>query len=114
MRWYKFDFSDYWVEIYGLADAEDLAYRRLRDLYYQNEGPLPADSKLLESEICLDWDCIEPVLLRFFIQKDGHWLHQKWQLDIEKRLRVRESNAKAGRIGGKIGGKALRKKRQPV
>ena len=113
MRWYKFNFDDYWTEIYGLADAEDLAYRRLMDLYYQTEGPLTAEPDRLEREIGLDWECIEPVLLRFFIHKDGsHWLHSNWQADIDRRKRRSELNAVAGKIGGKA--KRLRKKVKQV
>lgn len=109
MNWYKFNFKAYWEEIYGLPDAEDLAYRRLMDLYYQTEGPIPADAERLERYINLTWDCIEPVLLRFFLFRDDTWVHEAWQKDIESRLQVRENNRKAGQIGGKSK-KGLRKK----
>ncbi len=58
--WYKFNHEEYRHEIRGLADAEDLAYRRLIDLYYSNEGPLPADKAVLERIVALeyDWDQI--------------------------------------------------------
>lgn len=110
MKWYKFDVLRHWDEIYGMADAEDLAYRRLQDLYYQNEGPLPVDK--LEQEVNLDWECIEPVLLKFFVHKDGtHWLHERWQSDIENRKRKAKLNALAGKIGGKK--KKLRSREHP-
>lgn len=113
MRWYKFDFEHYWEETYGLPDAEDLAYRRLKDIYYQNEGPLPADPDRLEQEINLEWDCIEPVLMRFFVHKDGtHWLHEAWQADINHRKIKAQKNAAAGKIGGKAK-KKLRSKEHP-
>lgn len=103
MNWYKFDFIGYWAETYGIADAEDLAYRRLRDLYYQSEGPIENDQSRIEREIGLDWDCIEPVLLRFFVKNaKNFWKHEAWQEDIERRLKKSASNAIAGRIGGKV------------
>ena len=108
MNWYKFNFKAYWEEIYGLPDAEDLAYRRLMDLYYETEGPISADAEWLERNINLTWDCIEPVLLRFFLLRDDTWVHEAWQKDINTRLQVRENNRKAGRIGGK-NKKGLRK-----
>ncbi len=102
MNWYKFDFAAYWAETYGIADAEDLAYRRLRDLYYQAEGPIENDPSRIEREIALDWDCIEPVLLRFFVQEPkNYWTHKAWQEDIDHRKKRSASNAKAGQIGGK-------------
>lgn len=97
VRWYKFDFESYYVDIYGLADAEDLAYRRLRDWYYKIEGPIPAVKEEIEKEIGLDWDCIEPVLLRFFVQNPKNfWTQEVWQRDINRRKRRSELNAKAG------------------
>ena len=108
MYWYKFDFSRYQVETYGIPDAEDLAYRRLRDLYYRLEGPIANDPLRIENDVGLDWDCIEPVLLRFFVKSaKNSWLHAAWQADIDRRKKRAESNAKAGKIGGKA--KRLRK-----
>lgn len=102
MNWYKFDFTAYRVETYGIADAEDLAYRRLRDLYYQTEGPIEDDPARIEREINLDWDCIEPVLLRFFGKNAKNcWEHKVWQADIDHRKKRSASNARAGKIGGK-------------
>jgi uncharacterized protein YdaU (DUF1376 family) len=54
MNWYKFDFKAYQLETYGLPDAEDLAYRRLMDRYYEREGPIPNNADDLCSSIGLD------------------------------------------------------------
>jgi uncharacterized protein YdaU (DUF1376 family) len=113
MKWYKHQIDDYWDEIYGLPDAEDLAYRRLKDLYYVKEAPLPANEAWLTQHVNLTWDCIEPVLVKFFRRQDAEWLHSEWQSDINTRLQVRENNRKAGRIGGK-NKKGLRKKPDAV
>jgi hypothetical protein len=43
MHWYKFNIGDYLTDTMHLADAEDLAYRRLIDLYYMSERPIPLD-----------------------------------------------------------------------
>lgn len=113
MKWYKFDFDKYQDDVYGLPDAEDLAYRRLMDLYYRSEAPLPADHSRLERYIALDWECIEPVLLRFFVLKDSEvWVHEDWQADIDHRKRRAAKNAVAGKIGGKAK-KRLRTKVDP-
>jgi uncharacterized protein YdaU (DUF1376 family) len=102
MNWYKFDFKAYQIETYGLPDAEDLAYRRLMDVYYQEEGPLPNDEAELCRVIGLDWDCIIPVLVRFFLLNEhNQWVHIEWQFDIEKRQERSLKNAAAGRAGKK-------------
>ena len=102
MNWYKFDFKAYQIETYGLPDAEDLAYRRLMDVYYQEEGPLPNDEAELCRVIGLDWDCIIPVLVRFFLLNEAdQWVHIEWQFDIERRQERSIKNAAAGRVGKK-------------
>jgi uncharacterized protein YdaU (DUF1376 family) len=99
MNWYKFDFQAYQIETYGIPDAEDLAYRRLMDQYYQQEGPLPNDEAELCRLIGLDWDCISPVLLKFFTLNDEkRWVHPDWQFDIEHRKDRASRKAKADRL----------------
>ena len=43
MIWYKFHLGDYITHTLHLSDAEDLAYRRLLDLYYMSEAPIPLE-----------------------------------------------------------------------
>lgn len=103
MNWYKFDINAYQVETYGMPDAEDLAYRRLMDRYYQEEGPLINDADDLCASIGLDWDCISPVLLKFFLLNDAdHWVHPDWQQDINKRHDKAQKMAAIGRANRKV------------
>ena len=46
MIWYKFYLGDYITHTNHLSDAEDLAYRRLLDLYYMSEAPIPLDTQI--------------------------------------------------------------------
>ena len=45
MIWYKFYLGDYITHTNHLSDAEDLAYRRLLDLYYISEKPIPLETE---------------------------------------------------------------------
>jgi uncharacterized protein YdaU (DUF1376 family) len=109
MNWYKFDFKAYQLETYGLPDAEDLAYRRLMDRYYEREGPIPNNTDDLCSSIGLDWDCIIPVLIKFFLLNEhDQWVHVEWQFDIEKRHERLLKAAAAGKMGGRGNKKGLR------
>lgn len=45
MIWYKFHIGDYLTHTVHLSDAEDLAYRRLLDLYYMSEKMIPLDTE---------------------------------------------------------------------
>jgi uncharacterized protein YdaU (DUF1376 family) len=109
MNWYKFDFKAYQLETYGLPDAEDLAYRRLMDRYYEREGPIPNNADDLCNSIGLDWDCIIPVLIKFFLLNEhDQWVHVEWQFDIERRHERLLKAAVAGKMGGRGNKKGLR------
>ena len=66
MKWYKFCAVDYQMKTIHLADAEDLAYRRLLDMAYITEKPIPLDISLVSRRIRLDQDIVEVVLNEFF------------------------------------------------
>lgn len=103
MNHYKFNISEYQLETYGIPDAEDLAYRRLIDRYYQEEGPLINDEHDLCALIGLDWDCIIPVLQRFFILNEANeWVHPDLQEDINKRREKAIKMAQIGRANRKV------------
>lgn len=75
MYYYSFNIGDYTKDTTHLTDLEDLAYRRMMDLYYSRELPLPQDHK----EICRlvrmrsHCDCIATVLQDFFtLEDDGY------------------------------------------
>lgn len=99
--WYKFNYRDYRDETFGLPDAEDLAYRRLIDLYYANEGRLPADKAVLERIVALEYDCIEPVLKRFFRRLPDRWAHERLDQDLARRKAQAEQARAAGKRGGR-------------
>jgi uncharacterized protein YdaU (DUF1376 family) len=99
--WYKFNFRDYRNETFGLPDAEDLAYRRLIDLYYTQEGPLPADKAVLERIVALEYDCIHPVLIAYFQRTEAGWAHGRMDQDLARR----QAKAAQARAAGKRGGR---------
>jgi len=101
MNWYKFPVVDYRKIAAELPDAEDLAFRRMMDLYYLRKGPLPLDQDELVREIRLDWDCIEPVLYGFFTRTPDGWLNDYLQADVVRRIKRSETNSRSGRRGGR-------------
>lgn len=101
MNWYKFPLEQYREISRHLPDAEDLAFRRMIDLYYTIKGPLPLDRDWLMAEIRLDWDCIEPVLYGYFTQTPEGWMNDYLQADVVARLKRSETNSKSGKQGGR-------------
>lgn len=99
--WYRFDVKEYRSATRELADAEDLAFRRLIDLYYIGEGPLPLDKDTLVKAVGLDWDCIQPVIDGYFEATPQGYLNQALQENLDRRIRKRMMNVEAGRLGGR-------------
>jgi len=99
--WYKFHIGAYLEETARLADAEDLAYRRLLDLCYMTEKPLPLDAGRLAQRIGLDEDVVAPVLREFFKQTDKGYINARAHKDIASRTARGEVNRIAGKLGGR-------------
>lgn len=75
MHYYSFNIGDYAGSTQHLEPMEDLAYRRMLDLYYSKETPLPESIDELARLIRMrsHSDCITIVLRDFFeLKKDGY------------------------------------------
>ncbi len=101
MNWYKFHIGDYLAETTHLADAEDLAYRRLLDWYYMSEKPLPLDINFVARRIKLDEDVVVPVLKEFFGKTDDGYVHDQAAKAIAAYASRVEINRNSGKLGGR-------------
>jgi len=101
MIWYKFHLGDYITHTMHLSDAEDLAYRRLLDLYYMSERPIPLDTDAVARKIRLDTDITETVLSEFFERTDEGYRHHRCDIEIAKYQHRVETNRALGRLGGR-------------
>ena len=100
MIWYKFHVGDYITHTLHLSDAEDLAYRRLLDLYYMTEKPIPNDLQVIAKKVRLDLDVVEPVLKEFFSLTPEGWLNQRCDEEIKRYSKMTEHNQKIAKKGG--------------
>ena len=110
MYYYQFNIGDYQKSTKHLTPIEDIAYRRLLDLYYDSEKPLDQDIDVLTRLICLRDHKIETqqILSEFFqLTKKGYI-----QKRVEKELSAYSAKATAARVNGKKGGRP--KKTQSV
>ena len=101
MIWYKFHLGDYITHTMHLSDAEDLAYRRLLDLYYMSERPIPLDTDAVARKIRLDTDITETVLSEFFERTDEGYRHHRCDIEIAKYQHRVETNRALGKLGGR-------------
>lgn len=72
MHYYQFNIGDYVSSTQHLDENEDLAYRRMLDVYYSKELPLPNDEKEIARLIRMRThsESIAIVLREFFILED--------------------------------------------
>jgi len=101
MIWYKFHLGDYITHTLHLADAEDLAYRRLLDLYYMSERPIPLDTDAVARKIRLDLDITESVLSEFFERTDDGYRNNRCDVEIAKYQHQVATNRSLGKRGGR-------------
>jgi len=101
MIWYKFHLGDYITHTLHLSDAEDLAYRRLLDLYYMSEKPIPLDTESVSRKIRLDRDITESVLSEFFEKTETGYRNARCDAEIAKYQHQVETNRSLGKRGGR-------------
>ena len=122
MKWYKFCAVDYQMKTIHLADAEDLAYRRLLDMAYITEKPIPLDISLVSRRIRLDQDIVEVVLNEFFERTEGGFRNRRveeevlaYQTIVERNFAnsVKASEAAARRAAEGVKRKSPRTQNEP-
>jgi uncharacterized protein YdaU (DUF1376 family) len=122
VKWYKFCAVDYQMKTIHLADAEDLAYRRLLDMAYITEKPIPLDISLVSRRIRLDQDIVEVVLNEFFEKTEEGFRNRRveeevfaYQTIIERNLAnsAKASEAAARRAADGVKRKSPRTQNEP-
>ena len=108
MIWYKFHLGDYITHTTHLSDAEDLAYRRLLDLYYMSEAPIPLNAELVARKIRIDLDITESVLGEFFERTENGYFNHRCHVEVAKYQAQVATNQRLGKLGGRP------KKTEPV
>lgn len=96
MKFYQFHIGDFYSATHHLDETEDLAYRRLIDLYYMAESPLDGDIQVLARSIRMrdKSSQIESVLHEFFVLQDGQWHHKRCDEELAK-MTEKQAKAKA-------------------
>ena len=94
MHYYQFHIGDYHADTAHLDDMEDLAYRRMLDLYYKEEQPLPLDIERIAKLIRMrsHSDCIASVLREYFERTENGWINHRAEDDLAQ---IRKKSAKA-------------------
>jgi len=85
MHYYQFNIGDYASHTRHLDLDEDLAYRRLLDMYYLHERPLNVDSAVVAKQIGMreKVQVVQDVLNEFFQLGDEGWVNDRADKEIK-------------------------------
>jgi uncharacterized protein YdaU (DUF1376 family) len=85
MNYFPFHIGDYAIHTRHLSDMEDLAYRRMLDLYYTTEKPLPGAEQTARLIGMRDYVAeVATVLADFFKEQDGVYVQARVEREIAK------------------------------
>lgn len=105
MHYYSFHVSDYIHDTAHLSAYEDLAFRRLLDLYYTSEKPIPNKTQEVSRRIRLTHQetAVLSVLQEFFTfdEERDCWFHKRCDKAIADYQAKAERNREVGKLGGR-------------
>tara|TARA_R110002126_G_scaffold211410_1_gene358007 strand:+ start:351 stop:1007 length:657 start_codon:yes stop_codon:yes gene_type:complete len=104
MHYYQFNIGDYASHTRYLTPIQDLAYRRLLDLYYLQEKPIPKENAAVI--IGLN-DCstdVERVLNEYFLLTEKGWVNKR----ADEAIREFHGKKKTASLAGKKSAAARR------
>jgi uncharacterized protein YdaU (DUF1376 family) len=110
VHFYKFHINDYAVQTRHLSNDEDLCFRRLLDLYYTEESPIPLETDWIARRIQMGCEVVETVLNDFFTETKSGWINNRADAEIAEYHAVC-ARAKAN---GKKGGRPSITQRKPT
>ena len=103
MHYFQFNIGDYASHTSRLTPLEDLAYRRMLDLYYLNEQPLIGCVTDVARELGLSEYTAEVkyVLGKFFTENETGFSQKRIDLEIKKYKSNHKGKIKAGKASAK-------------
>jgi uncharacterized protein YdaU (DUF1376 family) len=110
MHFYKFHMGDYKSATAHLSNEEDLAYRRLLDMYYDTEQPIPLETDWVARRLRVGSEVVATVLQDMFRETESGWVHDRCEEEIREYHRM----ADRARANGKAGGRPPKPTGNPV
>ena len=99
MHYYQFHIGDYATHTRHLTPIEDIAYRRLLDIYYLHERPLSDCLTTVARQINMrEYEAeVDMVLTEFFDHVDGGYINRRADKEIEHYKAKVEQASRAGK-----------------
>ena len=116
MHYFQFNIGDYASHTSRLSPLEDLAYRRMLDLYYLNEQPLNGcvTDVARELGLCDYTNEVGYVLDKFFTKTETGFSQKRIDLEIKKYKSNHKGKIKAGKASAKARQAKASKEATPV
>jgi len=97
MNFYPFHIGDYLSHTSHLTDEEDLAYRRMIDLYYQTEEPF-TDTAKLARKVRSSFEIVGSLLHEFFVYENDAWHNKRADAEIAKYQAMKDGGRKGAAV----------------
>jgi uncharacterized protein YdaU (DUF1376 family) len=101
MNWYPHHIGDYKAATAHLSNNEDLAYRRLIEMYYDTEQNIPLDTHWVSRRLRMGLDVVETILKEFFIVSENGYEHVRCDYEIAEFHRKGDIARANGKKGGR-------------
>lgn len=101
MYYYQFHIGDYLSSTAHLSNEEDLAYRRLLDMYFTTEKAIPLDTQWVARRLRVATQVVETVLQDFFERTADGYTNKWCEQEIERFKALAERNKRNGALGGR-------------
>ena len=109
MNYYNFHIGDYISHTIHLSLEEDLAYRRLLDMYYDTELPIPNNIPLVSRKLRINADVVKTVLDEFFDLTEDGFKNFRAENEIAEYRKFIEKQ----KLNGSKGGRPKKSHRKP-
>jgi uncharacterized protein YdaU (DUF1376 family) len=103
VNYYAFHIGDYAVDTRHLSLMQDLAYRRLLDLYYTDEQPITGEPAEVAADIGMGEyvEDVSKVLNKFFSREGDAWFSTRCEEEIAKFQAIVDRARTNGKAGGR-------------
>ena len=101
MHYYQFHIGDYRAATAHLSNEEDLAYRRLLDMYYDTEKPIPNDVSWVARRIRIEGSVVRDVLNDMFEETPDGFQNPRANIEIANYHAFVDKQKANGKKGGR-------------
>jgi uncharacterized protein YdaU (DUF1376 family) len=82
MHYYQFNIGDYNKHTMHLSPLEDITYRRLLDMYYDTESPIPTDIPWVSRRLRIEAGIVKAMLIEFFEYTENGYINRRADVEI--------------------------------